>query len=353
VEQPIDPLKTKMSILQQMLRLITVTLKMPQAAMLLVACWAIAGYPSVSQPLIDLDDRDGDRKIGVSTVVDRDQVWVADSFRLTLEATIAGTGATDSTVVFPAVEKNLGMWEVISHQDQFAIPIDAAQTRWKRDYLLESLHSGSHEIPSLLVTINGQPYPSDPMLVTVNSSVDPQRDPTEMQPFKAPLKIPSPLSPDGIGGWSREWIAGAALLAGFACLAAAFLLKRRSAQPSPELWALIKIKELEHQISVQNIGLDRSLPMIANLLRQFIQRRWGITATAQTTTEFLDTMAVDLRLSRNQQQELQQFLQEVDRIKFASYQPSGESAQSALEQAERFIRQATETQPSQPLARPL
>lgn len=68
------------------------------------------------------------------------------------------------------------------------------------------------------------------------------------------------------------------------------------------------------------------LPPLADLLREYIQRRLGILAIQQTTPEFLSAIQHDERLPEARRSELKKLLREVDQIKFANYLPAGSGA---------------------------
>ena len=267
----------------------------------------------------------------ISSVVDRSTIQIADPFELTITA-IAPNGAR---VLFPSAPETIGPFKVNSHADRFDIPVDDHRS-WTRRYQLETLKTGPLQIPATTIQVDGQPLVTVPISIEVPSLLTDQSDPLAFRELKDIVDIPRP--PLG----NQRWIVGVGIgTVVLATIAIVVLLRRRNNHDSPEHWICSQLKELKASEAFERGDQIFVLPAIADVLRQYIQRRFAIAAPQQTTTEFLRHVQSDSRLSAQQQQELGKFLSEVDQIKFASYLPAQNRMNAALDQAQAFVTETT------------
>lgn len=78
---------------------------------------------------------------------------------------------------------------------------------------------------------------------------------------------------------------------------------------------------------------------LTNTVRQFIEDKFHMRTTSQTTEEFLYEMANNPSFDHETQAMLSDFLSSSDRVKFADHDPSREDCQKALQTAKQFIHQ--------------
>jgi hypothetical protein len=81
---------------------------------------------------------------------------------------------------------------------------------------------------------------------------------------------------------------------------------------------------------------------LADIVRGYIERRFGLLAPERTTEEFLREARQDRSLTAEQKDMLGRFLRAADLVKFALHRPEPAEAASALAAARRFV---TETAP--------
>ena len=264
-------------------------------------------------------------------VVDRSEVQVADQFILTVSI-VAPAG---TRVVFPELVESLGDFHVVRSADQFNVPEDD-QRRWTRIYTLESWESGALEIPAMYLTVAGQTVTTDPVPIKVKSSVEPQADPLQFRDLKELEEI----EPDSRASmWLGLAIVGLSALG----LLAWFLMKRRPRELAPDAWAYAQLGEVESSSAYRQGDRAATLPPLADILREYIQRRFGVAAPKQTTTEFLTSIQADDRLTEPRRAELQRLLAEVDQIKFASLRPDNAELNETFERVRSFVRETTLT----------
>lgn len=239
--------------------------------------------------------------------IDRDSPRVAEPFWLTLVV----RAPRETSVIFPDVSETLGPFQVLTHRDWPDVPV-GEQRQWTRHFELEGLQGGDLQIPPLAVSVDGQTLTSKAIDVSIASEVAAAADPFSFRDIKPQIDIPTAEKQrSNAWGWT---VAGSLLLA---ALALAAWRIRREPTLAPQTWALRELERLRNSDDFRQGRAAQLVPMISNILRQYLERQFGIQATRQTTEEFLATAQNDARLSAEQRLLVRGFLQQVDEIKFA------------------------------------
>jgi len=137
-------------------------------------------------------------------------------------------------------------------------------------------------------------------------------------------------------GWLWLALIGSALL----ILFLVWWLKRR--KPVVAIPVIPPLSPLEIALAALQKLKDANLPVenfytqLSDIVRQFIEGRYGLRAPERTTEEFL----AEARLPEQYMALLQTFLQEADLVKFARHRPSVEDMARALAAAEKFVRES-------------
>jgi hypothetical protein len=151
------------------------------------------------------------------------------------------------------------------------------------------------------------------------------------------------------GRW--PWLAGAVLL-GTLLVAAGWYRRRRRPAPAelPDRWALA---ELERITAPGDGGPDaeRYHALLGDIVRRFLELRFGLPASRRTSPEFLRSPAAVAALSREQQRALQALLERFDLAKFARAPFSAEDCAATAVLARAFIESAA-GEPNLPRTRP-
>ena len=267
----------------------------------------------------------------INATANRTEVQVAEPFSLS----IAVTAPADSSVQFPEATSSLGDFQVLSTRDLFDVPTTSGRT-WTRTYELETYESGNLQIPTQTVFVDRQPFRSDPISISVKSIVEPQSDPRQFRALKDVEEIPIETS----NGWTIAGIGiGALALAGLVW--AVFGRPKSQISASPEQWARTALGDLRESPVYASKDQSEVLPGLANILREYIQRRFAISAPRLTTIEFLQAARNDQRLSDESRVELKCFLEHVDKIKFGKLVPETDQIQESFARVESFIELAT------------
>jgi hypothetical protein len=137
--------------------------------------------------------------------------------------------------------------------------------------------------------------------------------------------------------WWWLWVLLAVIVAGGVAL---WLWKRRKVTtaaevivpPSPLEVALAALRRLREE----NLPVDVFYTRLSNIVRQYIEGRFGLRAPERTTEEFLAEAA----LPEQHMKLLRPFLQECDLVKFAKFTPGEADRHRAFEAAEKFVTEA-------------
>jgi len=208
----------------------------------------------------------------------------------------------------------------------------------ERTYRLFPFQAGRLSLPVLSVKgrFHGKEITASagPLELRVKS-VLPPRDKGVEEPGKS-LEVPSPFP------WA--WVAGAAL----ALLLVLFLARRlvRSKgktgvelpPPLPPhveaLRALAGIRKLPRNTPEQ---VERVVVEASDVVRRYIEKRFGIRAPERTTEEFLAEAGASGRFGPEERGLLESFLFECDRAKFAGWTPPPAKQEALLDAAQAFV----------------
>ena len=101
--------------------------------------------------------------------------------------------------------------------------------------------------------------------------------------------------------------------------------------------ALQALDELEKQKLLQDRNYEAYYIRLTDTVRRYIEEKFQLKATTQTTQEFLQGMAEQPPFDKKTQGSLKEFLVYSDKVKFAEQQPSPQACQEAHETARHFI----------------
>lgn len=157
------------------------------------------------------------------------------------------------------------------------------------------------------------------------------------------LEAPGPLFPP-----RRAWLAAIAVVAGILLLAALMVFwihrrRRRPARPPvtvallPHVKALRELARLRASRPRTAAEIDAFYVAVSQVLRVYLEERFGLRAPERTTEEFLLEVETGGPLSAAQCLELRRFLQQCDLVKFARHVPAEEVHLQTLAAAELLI----------------
>ena len=281
--------------------------------------------------------------IAVTARVRPGELHVAETAELVLEARIS----EGYEVEFPAPDGNLepadtngaakSYFSVLGFNDQPPTLLAGGLLRVARSYQLEPFLPGEYEIPPLTIAFWQAEEPdrhtieTKPLVVPVGSLIGGDPAAATVRDIAPPVDMPR--------GWGL-WIALAAALLLFAAGLIWWWRRPRRAQQvaalAPHLLALRQLKELQAERLVEKGDIKLFHIRVSDVLRRYIENRFGVRAPEQTTEEFLATVGNNGALG-NSRHLLREFLTHCDLVKFAKHQPTTAECQGTFDTCRRFV----------------
>jgi hypothetical protein len=313
---------------------------------LLVAApaWAQPSSASPPQPLVQ---RKQHAEVHLKLAADRTSIGLADRLRLTLS--VEAPPGTEITM--PPDIRQLGPFTVLRQTAPAPRTVAPRVRQWHQEYVLEATASGDQTIPTLTVSFRlpGAPedavpqrLSTDPLTVTVTTVLPDNADLTAPKDIAPPVPIQRPRLPlwtwIGLGGLAAMGVAGG------------IWWWRRTRRPValPPLPAhelaleALRLLQLQDLITQQHI--EAFYVRLSAIIRQYIERRFGLRAPEQTTEEFLAALLDTGGLITAHRGLLSTFLHHCDLVKFARHQPTSDDMRQALESAMVFVEQTADAQ---------
>ncbi|OHB55644.1 MAG: hypothetical protein A2Y12_15010 [Planctomycetes bacterium GWF2_42_9] len=107
-------------------------------------------------------------------------------------------------------------------------------------------------------------------------------------------------------------------------------------RPAHEI-AFEMLRKLAGEKLVEQGRIKEYYEKLSSCLRKYIEDRFTLRAPEQTTEEFLDEIKKSNVLEPRYKQELKNFLEHCDLVKFAKYQPTNEQINQSLTMAQQFV----------------
>lgn len=275
-----------------------------------------------------------------------EKITIADTVRLEIEA----VSEENWQVELPELGSDSEMFGVADYGFYGPDTTENGGTRLGKWYKLEPFVSGEYTIPELKITFSeagtentGENFVTTPAItVSVTSLGDDERGRmTQLHHIKGVVSLPPP---------SRVWIAVSATVILLAAAVAAYLTartrKRKAEEPPPaeppHIIALRRLENLKREDLVAQGMVEEFYVRLSDIVRRYIEDRFGLRAPERTTEEFLIDVSTGNSLRKKDSDLLENFLVHCDLVKFAAHRPSGNEIGESLHSAEMFI-QSTRT----------
>ena len=125
-----------------------------------------------------------------------------------------------------------------------------------------------------------------------------------------------------------------------------YFLKTRFKKPRPMITpppkpphetAYERLQELKEQNLPSQGRFKEYYTILADIIRRYIEDRFGIRAPEMTTQEFLDSLRASEELTPEHKNLLKGFLNSCDMVKFAKYGPTFPETEESFQHASKFI----------------
>lgn len=152
---------------------------------------------------------------------------------------------------------------------------------------------------------------------------------------------PEPLMPPH--NWLLIGGVCAAVLALAGCITSLSLRAKKRAEQAPRYEVLHKraynlLDDLRFAELPAKGEMKRYVYVLCGILRNYIELRFSLPATEQTTDEFLAEIALRGIFTSEQKQALEGFMTSSDMVKFAGFSPSKQQADELMTVAREFVR---------------
>ena len=239
---------------------------------------------------------------------------------------------------------------------------DSGGARLSQHYTLQSPMSGRQRIPRLRVEFVDQrdanaaadrrarELLTDELSFEVASVLPEGAVGDQLRPARPPLAALE-------GPWLQRhwpWLAGA-LVAATALGGALFVWLRRAEARARETAfdrAAARLDRLRRQGLPDASGVDAWYVELSDIVRRYIEARFGLRAPERTTEEFLAEAGRSAELSPPHRELLSAFLERCDRVKFARYSPAADESEDALALARRFLEETRAPKEAAPARQP-
>jgi hypothetical protein len=300
--------------------------------------------------------------VSMTVRVRKGEISISD--RIGLEVKVEVEPGVDVTMpTFDEKDEAFSEFSVREHLREDAVEVEATgRKRWTHRYELDVFVAGEHTIPSLSASFTdrrstadgGEPVAgtieSEPLAVKVAAIDDGEVDPTAYKDVKGPVALPV----EGYWGWIR-WVVAGFLATGLTVFFLLLLIRRVTkpveAQMVPaHVVALDQLKKLADAGFIERGELAEYYYRLSMIVREYIERRFGVMAPERTTEEFLRETQGAAQLVPTHRDQLGDFLTSCDMVKYARSRPGPEDIEQALTFARVFIEQ-TADRGSEPLER--
>jgi len=272
---------------------------------------------------------------------------LGDSLNLTL--TVSAQPGVQ--VEMPPFGEALGRFSITRFTPRSDSQPDGSTVHIQR-YVLEAPMSGRQRIPSLRIEFVDQRASATPgrgpdggsesvhelltdeIAIDIASVIADGKD-QELRGLRDPL--PETASPGELVGYA---LAPAVLLLALATWLLLRRMRRRAAlqsRISAYEQARQRLADLQRRGWPKQSDADAWYVELSDIVRRYIEDRYGVRAPELTTEEFLREARQQLGLQPAQRELLEAFLQTCDRVKFAGYLPQEAESQQAFAEASRFL----------------
>lgn len=278
--------------------------------------------------------------VQVILTVDKKEPTIADRIRLRMEV----TADEDYDVRMPRFGEKLEQFGIVDYDTTQPELIEGGRTRQTRSYVLEPFLSGDYTIPvmTFLFSKRGEAEEKEHELETEVITLHVK---SLLPEAAAEIKIHEIASPEELPREpvSRAWLALVGVVLILFAAGTVFWVRRKKLEESIESsipahdLAFGQIEALVAENLPEKGEIKEFYRRISDILRRYVENRFGLQAPEQTTEEFLGTLAVTRLLTPPQKELLKEFLRHCDLVKFAEHRPENDDIQKTFDSCKNFI----------------
>lgn len=272
--------------------------------------------------------------VSFRVAVNHKEVTIADHVTMLIEAR-----ARDGyRVELPRFGEKLEQFGIVDYTTPKPELEESGVVVTRRIYELEPFLSGEYRIPPMTISFWQEgdtlihELESDTITVAVTSILPEDHAELEIRDIAGPVFFPRSTYPALI-------IAGAAILV--AVLAVLFRRRKKKLEQAPEIspheLAFIQLEQLLESGLLTEKRYREFTAAISDVLRLYIENRFGLKAPERTTEEFLVEAKTGLPVDDERKKIIEEFLHHCDLVKFAALEPSENDVKRTFETCRDFI----------------
>lgn len=279
--------------------------------------------------------------------IDKDELTIAERIRLELEV----TADENYAVKLPSFGDKLEQFGIVDYSTTQPELVGDGKLKQTRSYVLEPFLSGEYVIPPMVVTFKQEGGADEAGEGAGDHQVETEEVKIQVKSLlaedQADLKIHEIVAPVALPESGKAWLwwtLGGSLAVLCALLFGViwFARRRRPREtPVPTVPAHeLAYQQLEALIADDLPGKGEIKPFyqrISDILRHYIENRFGLHAPEQTTEEFLSALSENDSLQQDHKPLLKRFLEHCDLVKFAQHHPTTDDIQATFDACKNFI----------------
>jgi hypothetical protein len=223
--------------------------------------------------------------------------------------------------------------------------LDNNRMEIKRDVTLQTFDPGIYQLPAIAYVVGNDTIKSEPLTLRVDSiQVDPNGD---IKDFKPVADVPFKLLdwvPDFISNYWWAWLLGILLIAfGIYSYNRWFKkginpLKPVKKRLPPYEEAILALQQLKERNLWQNGQEKEYYTQLTDILRVYIDRRFGINAVEMTSTQIMEKIRQN-KEAHIANDQLNNVLEIADFVKFANMHTLADDNETAFKRSLDFVEQ--------------
>ena len=278
--------------------------------------------------------------ISLTVKVDRREITAADRIELVLEA----LAPEDQQIEFPTFDEKLEEFHIVDSHVSAPRLVDDGRVLISKSFELEPFLPGEYAIPAMAVRFGPrdaednqkQSIETAGLAIDVKSVLPDSPDEPDIKEIAPPVELPDE---------PRWWLYATVALAILALAAAGYYFWRHRQSGQAEAAKALPPHEVAYRALEQLLAEDLLMKgdtklfylRLSNILRHYIEDRFGLRAPERTTEEFMDDLRTTDALVARRKDLLKEFLRHCDMVKFAEHQPSKQEIDDTIGACRRFV----------------
>lgn len=277
-----------------------------------------------------------------TVTIDSEQLEVGRPMTVELTA----TAHPDATIATPLVDVDenglLGSFHVLDSTQRPDYPGVDGQRVWSQTLTVDTFTPGTLELPAFTISfedrrgeiiVDGQ-LTTEAWPITVTTALGEASNAAALRDIRGHVAVPT-----------NDWILWSSVGSGLALIVIGLLVRRwnrlRTTPQEPELLphelARRQLDELEAEGLLEQHSYQSFYFRLSDILRHYIEGRFGMRAPKKTTPEFLSDLKTCAIFEHDQQLNLSHFMRCSDMVKFALHEPPIEEGREAMQLARVFV----------------